>query len=136
MKQSPLHLIHVEDSWEDSELVRRMLKTGGLECVIQRVETREQLENALQQPNCDLILSDCTLPQFHGLEALEIARTTKPEVPFIFVSGTIGEEVAIKSLQNGATDYVLKQGLSRLIPAVRRALTETQDRMARRAMET
>ncbi len=56
MKQSPLHLIHVEDSWEDSELVQRMLKTGGLECVIHRVETREQLETALRQPNCDLIL--------------------------------------------------------------------------------
>jgi signal transduction histidine kinase len=75
------------------------------------------------------------LPQFHGLEALRVVRTTKPDIPFIFVSGTIGEETAIKSLQSGATDYVLKDRLSRFIPAVRRALAEAEDRKARRATE-
>jgi two-component system, cell cycle sensor histidine kinase and response regulator CckA len=134
MKQ-PLHVIHVEDSVEDYDLVRHLLQASGLHCETQRIQTREQLVEALQQPKCDLILSDCTLPNFHGLEALKIARTTKPNVPFIFVSGTIGEETAIKSLQNGATDYVLKHRLSRLIPAVRRALTETEGRLAREAME-
>lgn len=134
MKQ-PLHVIHIEDSLEDSELVQHMLRADGLECEIHHVETRDQFEKALQQPKCDLILSDCTLPRFHGLDALQIARATKPEVPFIFVSGTIGEEAAIKSLQNGATDYVLKYRLSRLIPAVRRALIEAEGRAARMEME-
>ncbi len=69
------------------------------------------------------------------MEALEIVRNTKPEIPFIFVSGTIGEEVAIKSLQNGATDYVLKNRPARLIPAVRRAMSEKKNRLERRTME-
>jgi len=129
-----LRVIHLEDCQEDFELVGRLLQDDGLKCAIQRVEGRSQLEEALESP-CDLILSDCTLPQFHGLEALQMARAMQPEVPFIFVSGTIGEETAIKSLQNGATDYVLKQRLSRLAPAVRRALTEAEGRKTQRAME-
>jgi two-component system cell cycle sensor histidine kinase/response regulator CckA len=135
MKQ-PLQIIHIEDSIGDYELVMNLLQSEGLACNIQRVETREQLVNALKQSRCDLILSDCTLPQFHGLEALEVARTLEPEIPFIFVSGTIGEETAIKSLQNGATDYVLKQRLSRLLPAVQRALKEAEGRRARLTMES
>jgi two-component system cell cycle sensor histidine kinase/response regulator CckA len=130
-----LHVIHVEDSPDDSELVQRMLKDSGIACNVRRVETREQLVEALQAPQCDLILSDCTLPRFHGLEALEVARRARPEVPFVFVSGTIGEETAIQSLQNGATDYVLKQRLRRLVPAVRRALAEAEGRTARHIME-
>jgi signal transduction histidine kinase len=135
MKQS-LHIIHVEDSLDDSELVRLMLHAAGLECKIRRVETREQFVEALHESTCDLILSDWTLPHFYGLEALQIARATKPEIPFIFISGTMGEERAIKSLQNGATDYVLKHLLARLVPAVRRAITEVEGRKARHALET
>src|ERR1700678_4105393 len=118
--KSSINVVHIEDSREDSELVHLMLLAAGLECKIQRVETREHLIAALQQSPCDLILSDCTLPHFHGLEALHVARALKPEIPFIFISGTIGEETAIKSLHNGATDYVLKQQLSGVFPAVRR----------------
>jgi two-component system cell cycle sensor histidine kinase/response regulator CckA len=135
MKKS-LHVIHIEDSFIDSALVQQLLQEDGLVCEIQRIETREQLVEALKQTTCDLILSDCTLPQFHGLEALEIAHSIRPEIPFIFISGTIGEETAIKSLQNGATDYVLKQRLSRLVPAVRRALTEADGRRLRDSMQT
>ncbi len=135
MKQS-LNLIHVEDSWQDCELIKIMLEATGMACEITRVETRDQLVEALLQAKCDLILSDCTLPHFHGLEALYVARAMKPDVPFIFVSGTIGEETAIKSLQNGATDYVLKDRLSRLIPAVRRALTEVEERKQRHSLES
>ncbi len=134
MKEA-LHIIHVEDSLDDCALVQHMLETEGLECTIDRVETQEQLVKALQDSQYDLILSDCSLPQFHGLKALQIARTTKPDIPFIFVSGTIGEETAINSLQCGATDYVLKQRLSRLVPAVRRALTEAENRKVRCALE-
>ena len=134
MKQC-LHVLHVEDSSEDSLLVQHMLEEDGLECEIQRIETRAELFEALEHSECDLILSDCTLPQFSGLQALEIAHALKPQVPFIFVSGTIGEETAIQSLQDGATDYVLKHRLSRLVPAVRRALTETNERAMRNEME-
>lgn len=133
--KKPLKVLHVEDSQEDSELVEEMLRRDGLECEIKRVETRGELFEALERSNCDLILSDCTLPAFNGLQALEVAHALKPQVPFIFVSGTIGEETAIKSLQNGATDYVLKHRLSRLVPAVRRALTEAEERNIRREME-
>ena len=133
--KKPLQVIHVEDCFEDSEMVQMMLKAAGLDCEIHRVETRDELVEVLQKSNCDIILSDCSLPHFHGLEALQIARVINPEIPFIFVSGTLGEETAIQSLQNGATDYVLKHRLSRLIPAVRRALAETEDRKARRVME-
>jgi two-component system cell cycle sensor histidine kinase/response regulator CckA len=134
MKQA-LHILHVEDSPQDSELVRHMLEDDGLACEFQRVETYSQLFEALEHSECDLILSDCTLPQFSGLQALKIANALKPQVPFIFVSGTIGEETAIESLQHGATDYVLKHRLSRLVPAVRRALTEVDERATLRMMK-
>lgn len=134
MKQL-LHFIHVEDVASDSELIIHLLNQNGFECCVRRVETRGQLLGALEESDCDLILSDCTLPQYSGLEALRDAHCRKPNIPFIFVSGTIGEEVAIRSLQEGATDYVLKNRLSRLVPAVRRALTEAESRKIRRAME-
>jgi signal transduction histidine kinase len=134
MKQS-LSVIHIEDSVEDSNLVKLLLQGAGIECALLRVETWEQLVQALHDPNCDLILSDCALPYFHGLEALQIARAARPEIPFIFVSGIMGEEMAIESLHNGATDYVLKERLSRLVPAVRRALNEIESRKTRHALE-
>jgi len=133
--KEPLHVIHIEDISADSELVAHMLRENGYDCRFQRVETRAQLLNALEHSPCDLILSDCTLPQYSGLEALREAHARKPHIPFIFVSGTIGEEVAIRSLQQGATDYVLKHRLSRLAPAVRRALSEAEARKLHQAMQ-
>lgn len=133
MKQS-LQIVHIEDSPDDSELVQHLLRKDGLDCAIRRVDTRAQLFEELEHSHCDVILADCALPNFSGFQALEIARALKPEVPFIFVSGTIGEETAIKSLQDGATDYVLKQRMSRLVPAVRRALAESSERAMLRAM--
>ena len=131
----PLQVIHVEDCAADSELVQAMLLDSGVECRIHRVETMDEMEKALRDANWDMILSDSTLPQFSGHEALQMARATIPEVPFIFVSGTIGEDAAVNSLQNGATDYVLKHHLSRLVPAVRRALTEAESRTIRATLE-
>jgi two-component system cell cycle sensor histidine kinase/response regulator CckA len=130
-----LHFIHVEDIAADSELIIHLLNENGFDCRVRRVETRHQLLNALDEPDYKLVLSDCTLPGYSGLEALRDVRQRKPNVPFIFVSGTIGEEVAIRSLQEGATDYVLKNRLSRLVPAVRRALNEAESRKIRHAME-
>ncbi len=92
-----------------------------------RIETRDAVFNALEKNAYDLILADCKLPNFSGMRALEIAHALKPEVPFVFVSGTIGEETAIESLRNGATDYVSKDRLSRLVPAVHRALAEAEE---------
>ena len=98
-------------------------------------ENRTQLVDSLSLKRCDLVLADCSLPDFSGMQALEIVSAFKPQIPFIFVSGTIGEEAAIDSLRNGATDYILKDRLSRLVPAIRRALVESEEHATRRALE-
>jgi len=134
MKQT-LNILLIEDSKEDSELIKRLLINNGLPCEITRIETRPQVFDELEKHSYDLILADCKLPDFSGLRALEIAHALKPEIPFVFVSGTIGEETAIESLRNGATDYVLKDRLSRLVPAVRRALAEAEERLMCRQLQ-
>ena len=100
-----------------------------------RVETQADFFAALEQGGFDLILADYTLPSFDGLSALKIALEKCPDVPFIFVSGTLGEEVAIEALKIGATDYVLKERLSRIVPSVHRALREAQERTERKLAE-
>jgi len=119
-----LQLVMVEDSDADAELVLRNLAKGGVDAVIHRVETEPDFVQALQWMAPDIILSDFSLPQFDGLRALDIAVAYAPETPFIFVSGTIGEERAVDALRRGAIDYVLKTNLSRLPAAVERALRE------------
>lgn len=130
-----LNILHIEDSKDDSELIRRLLIDNGLPCEVTRIETRAEVFDELEKHDYDLILADCKLPNFSGLRALEIAHALKPEVPFVFVSGTIGEETAIESLRNGATDYVLKDRLTRLIPAVRRAMAEAEERTMVRQLQ-
>jgi len=134
MKQS-LRILHVEDSPYDSELVQYMLRKNDFDCKVHRVATRDELFDKLEHFDYDLILADYTMPMLSGSQALEIARALKPQVPFIFVSGTIGEETAIESLQNGATDYVLKHRIDKLVPAIRRALAEAAERTMLRAMK-
>ncbi len=131
----PLRILHLEDSPSDAELVRSVLESEGLRCVLQRVETRAHFVAALEEHRFDLILSDYSLPSFDGSAALDLARQRCPKVPFIFVSGTIGEEVAVESLKNGAVDYVLKDRLQRLVSAVRRALREVEERAQRQQAE-
>ncbi|HET9389156.1 MAG TPA: EAL domain-containing protein [Steroidobacteraceae bacterium] len=126
-----MRVLFVEDNEADAELALRRLRMDGLECSGQRVETEESLVGALRAQPWDLILSDFSLPSFDGLSALAIAVRESPQVPFIFVSGTIGEERAIEALRCGAVDYVLKSNLKRLAPAVRRALREAGERVAR-----
>ena len=127
-------VVLVEDHPEEAALTAHALKRGGVDCTIERVETESAFRRALKaQP--DVILSDFTLPAFDGLSALRIAREAAPDTPFIFVSGTIGEERAIDALKHGATDYVLKSNLTRLAPAVRRALDEGRARLAGRRAE-
>jgi PAS domain S-box-containing protein len=136
--QSPnlvLRILHLEDNPADGELIQSMLEAGGIASTIQRVETPADFEAALNQGCFDLIISDHTLPSFDGLSALGLARKKDPEIPFIFVSGTIGEELAVDSLKQGATDYVLKDRLSRLVTSIQRAIREAQERAERRQAE-
>ena len=130
-----LRILYLEDEPDDAELAQYTLASAGFDCDLLRVETRAQFEAALIQGGFDLILSDRTLPQFDGLTALALASEKRPEVPFIFVSGTLGEEMAIESLKNGATDYVLKNRLERLVPVTARALREAAERAARQKTE-
>jgi len=131
----PLRIVHVEDSPEDVELIQRSLRNEGYAPEVKRVETRGELVEALTHDTFDLILSDYTLPNFSGTQALEISSALKPEVPFIFVSGTIQEDTAIESLRNGASDYVLKDRPARLVSAIRRTLREHKERALHAALE-
>lgn len=133
--KSRLQVLLLEDDPVDADLVQETLAAGGLDCQLTRIETERELIGALQQGGFDLILADYTLPAFDGLSALKIARRNWPDVPFIFVSGTLGEEVAIDALKIGATDYVLKTRLSRLAPSVHRALCESGERAERKRAE-
>src|SRR5690242_10892606 len=104
----PLRILYVEDSLKDRELVARALRADGLKCELDYVTAQDELDAALAGGKFDLILSDFTLPSFDGMSALKAARALHPETPFVFFSGTIGEERAVESLKGGATDYVLK----------------------------
>ncbi|HEX4051278.1 MAG TPA: EAL domain-containing protein [Steroidobacteraceae bacterium] len=131
----PIRLVMVEDTPADAELILRGLKRAQLECEAHRVDTEPDFIRALQQRRPQLILSDFSMPQFDGLRALQIAVERVPDVPFIFVSGTIGEERAIDALRRGATDYVLKGNLARLAAAVERALAEASLKRSQREAE-
>jgi len=124
----PLRVLYLEDDPRDAELVRETLAADGIESEIIRVETEADFIAALKQGGFDLVLADYTLPSFDGLSALEIVQKDWPEVPLIFVSGTLGEELAIEALKRGATDYVVKTRLSRIVPSVQRALRESEER--------
>jgi len=128
MGERDIRVLIVEDDPADAELIRRELERAGLAVSCRVVGEERAFVRALDEDAPHLILSDHRLPAFDGPAALEIARTRSPEVPFLFVSGAIGEEVAIEMLRRGATDYVLKDSLSRLGPAVRRALAEAEAR--------
>jgi PAS domain S-box-containing protein len=130
-----IHILHLEDDSLDQELVQARLEEAGLACRITRVQTRDDFENALERGGFDIVLADFRLPMYDGMSALLQVLERRPDIPFIFVSGTIGEDAAIAALTKGATDYVLKQNLMRLGPAVDRALREAQNRHERRQAE-
>ncbi|MBS0419327.1 MAG: EAL domain-containing protein [Proteobacteria bacterium] len=128
-------VLFVEDVETDAELAVRRLRTEGVPCEYKRVETEQQYLDALHSGGYDIILSDFSLPQFDGMSALALAKRELPDVPFIFLSGTIGEERAIEALRCGAVDYVLKSNLKRLAPAVTRALREAEQQRERTAQQ-
>jgi len=127
---APVNLLFVEDSAEDVQLALRALKRDGVEALWRQVDSETTMKVALSEGRPDAILSDFSMPGFDGLEALLLAREIAPHVPFIFLSGTIGEERAIAAIRMGATDYVLKSSMRRLGTAVKRALSETEERNA------
>ena len=131
----PLHILMLEDVETDADLIRRELDREDIAFESRRVTTRDAFLQGLRAFAPDIILVDYSLPSFDGMTALEIAQERRPQVPVVFVSGAIGEERAIETLKQGATDYVLKDKLSRLGPAVRRALREADERRARKDAE-
>src|SRR5689334_12119473 len=119
-----MQILHLEDSAPDAELIHERLRDRWPEFSAVTVNNREAFEEAIQKEKFDLILSDYSLPAYNGLEALSYARRHCPEKPFIYISGTIGEERAIEALKNGATDYLIKDRPARLIPAIESALEQ------------
>lgn len=130
-----LRILMVEDVPSDAKLIERELNKTGIEFVSKLVETKEEFQKELKNFAPDLILSDYKLPSFDGISALEIAKEECSAVPFIFVSGSIGEDLAIDVLKRGATDYVLKDRLSKLGPTVQRALKEIRQEFERKKLE-
>jgi PAS domain S-box-containing protein len=126
-----IHILHLEDDPADAELVLAKLVDAGFDCRITRVQTGDEFEATLLNGGADIILADYRLPTYDGMSAMRRTLERRPDIPFIFVSGTMGEEAAIEALTQGATDYVLKQNLARLAPAVQRALEEARNRRER-----
>ncbi len=130
-----IRILHLEDEQNDIELVQTILEEAGLTCRINVVQTRDEFEKGLREDEYDIILADLRMPMYDGMLALRLARELRPDVPFVFVSGTIGEEAAIEGLKQGATDYVLKQNMLPLASAVERALHEAEERRERKRAE-
>jgi diguanylate cyclase (GGDEF)-like protein/PAS domain S-box-containing protein len=133
--ETDLHILIAEDAAADAALCERELRRGGVTFELLRVDRREDYERALAEFRPDLILSDFSMPTFDGMAALRLARERLGDIPFIFVSGTIGEDRAVEAMRAGATDYVLKDRLERLVPVTKRALQEAQERRAARQAE-
>ena len=135
MENKALRILIVEDIPADAELMEMELREAGLIFVSKQVDKKKSFTKALVEFSPDIILSDYSLPSFAGDTALKIALDQLPGIPFIFVSGALGEELSIELLKKGATDYVLKEHLSRLALAVRRAIQEVKERTERRNAE-
>ena len=132
---TPLRVLLVEDSADDAALIVRDLQRGGYEVAFERVDSREGMSRAIEQQSWDLVICDYSMPQFSGTEALKLVRERGSDAPFIFVSGTIGEDTAVSALKLGAQDYVMKGNLTRLLPAVERELREAEERRERTRLE-
>jgi two-component system, cell cycle sensor histidine kinase and response regulator CckA len=132
---SPLHVLIIEDSEEDADLIVLELKRGGYEPAYRRVDNREAMLRALEEGTWDVVLSDFSMPRFSVAEALSLVQEKGLDIPFVIVSATIGEEAAVEAMKAGAHDYILKHRLSRLVPAVNRELRESAMRRERRNLE-
>jgi DNA-binding NtrC family response regulator len=131
----PLRVLVIEDSEDDTLLVIRALQKGGYDPVYERVETRDAMHQALERETWDIIISDYKMPHFSGLAALKLYKEKGLNIPFIIVSGTIGEEAAVAAMVSGAHDYVMKNNLLRLVPVIQRELRDTESRRERKRAE-
>src|SRR5713226_6045912 len=131
----PLCVLIVEDSEDDAVMVLRELKQAGYDVDFARVDSSEALKASLAVRRWDLVISDFSMPRFSGTDALKLVRATGSEAPFIFVSGTMGEDAAVAALKDGAQDYLVKTNLKRLVPAVQRELREAEERRERKRLE-
>jgi len=133
--KSPARLLILDDDPLYGELMTRKLSREWPGCVITVVTGQRDFDAALKRETYDLVLSDYLMPSFSGLEALATARAQCPDIPFIIVSGTIGDEVAVESLKAGANDYVLKDRAARLVPAIRHVLNHVEESRRRKRAE-
>lgn len=131
----PLRLLIVEDSEKDAMLLVHELRRADYEVTFERVDTADAMKSALDNQTWDLVIADYTMPQFRGTEALELLKKSGHDIPFIFVSDTIGEDTAVASMKAGAHDYIIKGNLKRLVPAIERELREAEVRRQRRQAE-
>ena len=130
MENPPLRVLIIEDSEDDAELIVRLIKKGGYNVYYERIQTPEQMKNALDNNQWDFIISDYKMPNFSGIKALEILKKYEDiDIPFILVSGTIGEQIAVEAMKKGANDYLMKDNLSRLVPAIEREIKECKIRI-------
>jgi diguanylate cyclase (GGDEF)-like protein len=135
MPETPVKLLFIEDVEDDMLLILRELRQGGLKVGYQRVDSARSLEAALAEGGWNVVVTDHNMPGFDSRAALEIVRRSDPDLPVIIVSGTIGEEMAVEAMRLGAKDYIMKSGLRRLAPAIRRELDDAGARHARRQAE-
>jgi two-component system cell cycle sensor histidine kinase/response regulator CckA len=131
----PIRVLMIEDSESDAALIVRELERGGFEVTPLRVDSPAAMNTALEGPEWDLVISDYSMPHFSGTDALKLLRSKWCDVPFIFLSGTIGEEIAVAAMRNGAQDYFSKSNMKRLAPAVHRELKESEQRRERKRLE-
>src|SRR5437660_10137320 len=130
-----LRVLHVEDSEQDMALISRHLKKAGYDVISDRVETAKTMKTALDSQEWNLILCDYSMPHFNALAALALVKEMNLDVPFIIISGTIGESAAVEAMRAGAQDYLMKDTLTRLAPAIEREINEAENRLARREAE-
>ncbi len=128
----PIRLLIIEDVEDDALLVMREIRKGGVELISKRVDSKEDLVQALEQKTWDMAISDYSMPGFTGIDALKIVKKNDPDLPFILISGAIGEEIAVKALKEGAEDYLMKDNLTRLPSAIKRELEDVKVRKARK----
>lgn len=131
----PIRVLIVEDSEDDTLLVVRELKRNGFDVIFERVDNHKAMEDALVKQEWDVVIADYSMPKFSMQGALELQRKNKPDITFIMISGTIGEEIAVEAIKAGADDYVMKDRLKRLAPAVKRELKEFEERQVLKRME-
>jgi len=131
----PLRVLMIEDSEDDAYIVLSELKQGNYDIAFERVDNREALQSNLVARAWDLVISDFAMPQFSGIEALKLVRSSNADIPFIFISGTMGEDVAVAALKDGAQDYLVKNNLKRLVPAVQRELRKADELRQRKRLE-